>query len=69
LAAAADEESEDEGTPGPAGNKNIHDEWKDVKKYIFDMRDLGHLMSINLELSIKHIPNASLKPNKCDPSV
>jgi hypothetical protein len=73
LVAEADEESEDEdtppGTPGPAGNENIQDEWKDVKKYTFDMRDLGQLMRINLKLSVKHVAKTSRKPNTCSPSV
>jgi hypothetical protein len=73
LAAEADEESEDEEktpvTPGSVGNENIQDEWKNVKKYTFDMRNLGQLMRINLKLSVKHVAKMSPKPNKCDPSV
>jgi hypothetical protein len=73
LAAEADEESGDEetppGTPGPVGNEIIQDDWKDVKKYTFDMRDLGQLMRINLKLSVKKVAKTSPKPNKCDPSV
>jgi hypothetical protein len=73
LAAEAEEESEDEetppGTPGPAGNDHIQDEWKDVKKYTFDMRDLGQLMRINLKLSVKYVAKTIPKPKKCDPSV
>jgi hypothetical protein len=69
----ADKESEDEetppGTPGPAGNEHIQDEWKDVNKYTFDRRDLGHLMRINLKLPVKHVAKTIPKPNKCDPSV
>jgi hypothetical protein len=72
LAAEADEESGDEetppGTPGSAGNESIEDEWKDIKKYTFDMRDLGQLMRINLKLSVKQVSKTSLKPSKCDPS-
>jgi hypothetical protein len=38
LAAEANKESGDEetppGTPGPAGNESIEDEWKNIKKYI-----------------------------------
>jgi hypothetical protein len=72
LAAEADEESEDEetppGIPGPAGNENIQYEWKDVNKYIFDIRDLGQLMRINLKLSVKYVAKTIPKPNKCDPS-
>jgi hypothetical protein len=72
LAAEADEESEDEetppGTPGPAGNASIQDEWKDVKKYTFDMCDLGQLMMINLKLSVKQVAKTIPKTNTCDPS-
>jgi hypothetical protein len=72
LAAEADEKSEDEetppGTPGPASNESIQDEWKDVKKYTFDMRDLGQFMRINLKLSVKQVDKTTPKPNKCDPS-
>jgi hypothetical protein len=73
LAAEADEESGDEETPhvtpGPAVNESTHDEWKEVKKYTFDMRDLGQLMRINLKLLVKQLAKMSPKPNKCDPSV
>jgi hypothetical protein len=73
FSAEAYEESEDEetppGTPGPVGNDSIQDEWKDVKKYTFDMRDLGKLMRINLKLSVKQLAKKSPKINKCDPSV
>jgi hypothetical protein len=45
LVAEANEESGEEetppGTPGPAGNESIEDEWMDIKTYTFDMRDLG----------------------------
>jgi hypothetical protein len=72
LAAEANEESGDEetppGTPGPDGNQSIDNEWKDIKKYTFDMRDLGQLMRINLKLSVKQVAKMSPKPNKCDPS-
>jgi hypothetical protein len=72
LAAEADEESGDEETPpgtsGPAGNESIEDEWKEIKKYTFDMRDLGQLMRINLKLSRKQVAKTSPKPNKYDPS-
>jgi hypothetical protein len=71
LAAEAAEESGDEetppGIPGPVGNDNIQHEWKDVKKYTFDMRDLGQLMRINLKLSVKQVAKTSPKP-KFDPS-
>jgi hypothetical protein len=72
LAAEAEEECEDEetptGTPGTAGNEHVQDQWKDIKKYTFDMRDLGQLMRINLKLSVKHTTNTSPPPNKCKPS-
>jgi hypothetical protein len=72
LVTEAKEESGDEetppGTPWPAGNESIEDEWKDIKKYTFDMRDLGQLMMINLKLSVKQVAKTSPKPNKCDPS-
>jgi hypothetical protein len=72
LAAEADEESEDEetppGTPGPAGNDSMQDEWKDVNKYTFGMRDLGQMVMITLKLSVKQVAKTSPKPNKCDPS-
>jgi hypothetical protein len=45
LHVEADKEIGDEetppGTPWPASNESIEDEWKDIKKYTFDMRDLG----------------------------
>jgi hypothetical protein len=45
LVAEANEESGEEettpGTPGPAGNESIEDEWMDIKIYTFYMRDLG----------------------------
>jgi hypothetical protein len=73
LAAEADKESGDEetppGTPGPAGNESIKDEWKYVKNYTFDMRHLGQLTRINLKLSVKQLAKNIPKPNKCDPSV
>jgi hypothetical protein len=73
LAAEADEESGDEETPpgtqGHAGNGSIQDEWKDVKKYTFYMRELGQLMRINLKLSVKQVAKTSPKPNTCDLSV
>jgi hypothetical protein len=73
LAAEASEESGYEETPpetpGHAGNESIQDECKDVKKYIFDMRDLEQLMRINLKLSVKQVAKTSPNPNKCDPSV
>jgi hypothetical protein len=63
LAAEANEESEDEeippGTPGP----------DDVKKYTFDMRDLGQLMRIKLKLLVKHVAKTRPKSSKCGPSV
>jgi hypothetical protein len=72
LAAEANEESgykeTPPGTPWPAGNESIEDEWKDINKYTFDMRDLGQLMMINLKLSVKQVAKTSPKPNKCDPS-
>jgi hypothetical protein len=73
LAAETDKESRDEetppGTPGPGGNEIIQDEWKDIKKYIFDMRDLGQFMRINLKLSVKQVAKKSPKPSRCDRSV
>jgi hypothetical protein len=72
LAAEAKEEGGDEetppGTPGPAGNESIEDEWKDIKKYTFAMHDLGQLMRINIKLSVKQVSKTIPKPNKCDPS-
>jgi hypothetical protein len=72
LAKEDKEEGEDEdnppGAPGTAGNEHVQYQWKDVKKYTFDMRDLGQLMRINLKLSVKHITKTSPKPNKCKPA-
>jgi hypothetical protein len=73
LAAEAEEEGEDKenhpGTAGTAENEHVQYQWKDVKKYKFDMRDLGQLMRINLKLSVKHVIKTSPKPNKCEPTV
>jgi hypothetical protein len=75
LNTEAEEEGEDEdednspGTGGTAGNENIQDQWKDVKKYTFDMRDLGQLVRINLKLSVKHVIKTIPEPNKCEPVV
>jgi hypothetical protein len=77
FAAEADEESGDEetppgtppGTPGPAGNESIQDEWKDVEKYTFAMRDLGQLMRINIKLPVKQVTKMIRKPTKYDPQV
>jgi hypothetical protein len=59
LAAEADKESEDEetppGTPGPAGNESIHDEWKDFKKYTFDMRYHSLFCHSVLKLLCSHL--------------
>jgi hypothetical protein len=64
FTAEAEEEGEDEetppGTPGPASIEHIQDQWKDVKKYIFDMRDLGQFMINKLKLSVKHVTKTSL---------
>jgi hypothetical protein len=71
LAAEAEEESEVEethpGTPGSAVNDSTVVQWKNIKRYIFDMRDIGQLMRINVKLSVKQVANTSPKPNKCDP--
>jgi hypothetical protein len=54
LAAEAEEESEVEEThPGTPGS-SVHDstvvQWKNIKRYTFDMRDIGQLMRINVKL-------------------
>jgi hypothetical protein len=67
LAAESDEENHP-GAPGTARNEHVQDQWKDVKKYIFDMRYLGQLMRINLKLSVKKKTKTSPKPNKCEPA-
>jgi hypothetical protein len=73
LAVEAEEEGEDEenspGTAGIAGDEHVRDQWKDVKKYTFDMRNLGQLMRINLKLSIKQVIKTNPKPKKCEPVV
>jgi hypothetical protein len=72
LAAEAEEESDVEethpGTPGSAFNDSTVVEWKNIKRYKFDMRGLGQLMRINVKLSVKQVATTSQKPNKCDPS-
>jgi hypothetical protein len=73
LAAEAEEESEVEEThPGTPGSE-VHDstvvQWKNIKRYTFDMRDLGQLMRINVKLSVKQVAKTSPNPNKCDPMV
>jgi hypothetical protein len=71
LVAEANEESGQEetppGTPGPAGNDSIEDEWMDIKKYTFDMRDLWQLMRINLKLSVEKVSKTIPTPNRFDP--
>jgi hypothetical protein len=51
-AAEVEEESEVEethpGTPGSAVNDSTVVQWKNIKRYTFDMRDLGELMRINV---------------------
>jgi hypothetical protein len=73
LAAEAEEEGDDEenspDTGGTAGDEHIEDQWKDVKKYSFYMRDLGQLMRINIKLSVKHVFKKGPKPNKYDPAL
>jgi hypothetical protein len=72
LAAEADEESDIEVTHPGATESADHDstvaQWKNIKKYTFDKRDLGQLMRINLKISVKHVAKTSPKPNKCDPT-
>jgi hypothetical protein len=54
---------------GSTEDQHVEDPWKDVKKYIFDMCDLGQLMRIYLKLSVKKFPKKGPKPNKYDHSV
>jgi hypothetical protein len=72
LAAEAEEESDVEethpGTPGSAVNDSTVVEWKNSKRYSFDIRDLGQFMRINVKPSVKQVAKTSQKPNKCDPS-
>jgi hypothetical protein len=72
LAAEADEESDVEethpGTPESAGHDSNVVQWKNIKRYTFDMRDLGQLMRINVKLLVKQVAKTSPKPNKCDPT-
>jgi hypothetical protein len=70
LAADADEETDVEVTHPGTPESVVHDstvvQWKNIKKYTFDMRDLGQLMRINVKLSVKHVSKTSPTPNKCD---
>jgi hypothetical protein len=72
LAAEADDDSEVEnthpGTPGSAVHCSTGAQWKKIKRYTFDMRDLRKLMRINVKLSVKQVAKKSPKPNKCDPT-
>jgi hypothetical protein len=65
LVAEAEEESEVEetrpGTPGSAVNDSTVVQWKNIKRYTFDMRDLGQLMRINVKLSVKQVAKTSPK--------
>jgi hypothetical protein len=58
-------EAEEEGYD----DEHVQDKRKDIKKYTFDMRDIGQLMRINFKLSVKQIFKTGPKPNKCDPVV
>jgi hypothetical protein len=66
LAAEAKEESEVEethpGTPGSAVHDSTVVQWKNIKRYTFDMRDLGQLMRINVKLSVKQVAKRAQSP-------
>jgi hypothetical protein len=68
LEAEEDDDSEDDDsdTGDLTEEQHVEDPWKDVKKYTFDMRDLGQLMKINLKLSVKKVYKKGPKPNKSD---
>jgi hypothetical protein len=70
--AEAEEESEVEethpGTPGSAVNDSTVVQWNNIKRYTFDMRNIGQLMRINVKRSVKQVAKTSQKPKKCDPS-
>jgi hypothetical protein len=72
FAAEVDEESDVEETHPGTPESAVHDsnvvQWKNIKRYTFDMRDLGQLMRINVKLSVKQVAKTSPKPNKWDPT-
>jgi hypothetical protein len=72
LAAVADEESDVEETHPGTPESAVHDctvvQWKNIKRYTFDMRDLGQLMRINVKLLVKQVAKTSPHPKKCDPT-
>jgi hypothetical protein len=57
----------DSRTGDLAQEEITEDQWKDVKKYTLDIRELVQLIKVNMKLTVKKVYKKGPKPNKCDP--